>query len=75
MSNIPNKNIYIQNENITVSKYYGGYNIYLGNYVTITKPQGNVIISNYSSVILDAEQLVYFEKGFEIQKGSALEVR
>jgi len=69
-----NQDIYIQNEIISTSKYYAGRYIYVGNNVTTSKPQGDVLINNNSEVIFDAEQDVLFNKGFEVSLGSSFEV-
>jgi hypothetical protein len=68
------QDVYIQNETITSNRYIGGKNIYIGNNVTISKPQGNVKITNNARVIFDAEENVIFDKGFECALGSTFEV-
>ena len=69
------QDVYIQNENITTNRYIGGRNIYVGNAVTTSKPQGDVLLSgNATSVIFDALQEVVFDAGFECASGSTFEV-
>jgi hypothetical protein len=69
------QDVYIQNETISSNRYIGGRNIYVGSQVTATKPNGNVWITNNSNVIFDASNNLVFERGFECEIGSTLEVR
>jgi hypothetical protein len=68
------QDVYIQNETITNDSYITGRNIYVGNNVTNTKPQGDVKITNNARVIFDAEANVIFDKGFQCELGSTFEV-
>ena len=68
--------LYIQNESITSNKYYTGKNIFLGESVTTSQTQGPVTIVSGSSVVLEAEgEMVVFDKGFELENGSELDVK
>lgn len=69
-----NSDVYIQNENIMSSRYFGGRNIYVGKNVTTTKPVGDVIVSNNAHVIFDASGEIVFDKGFELKPGASMEV-
>jgi len=66
--------LYIQNQTITSNQYFVGKNIYIGNHVTNTQPQGNVTINNNANVIFDADENVTFDEGFECTLGSTFEV-
>jgi hypothetical protein len=63
------EDIYIQNLTISSDRYFRGKNIYVGNNVTSTLSQGNVIINNGAKVIFDGKSVI-FDKGFECKKGS-----
>ena len=67
------QDVYIQNETISTNRYIGGKNIYIGNNVTTTKPQGNVLITNNAKVIFDG-QIVKFDTGFKCDLGATFEV-
>jgi hypothetical protein len=69
-----NQDVYIQNEIISTNRYIGGRNIYIGRDVTFMKPEGDVIIRNNVSVILDASQNVILGAGFECTSGSTFEI-
>jgi hypothetical protein len=73
---IPNYNqdMYIQNETITGNRYIGGKNIYIGNNVNPSLPQGDVKITNNARVIFDADENVIFDKGFQCELGATFEV-
>lgn len=66
--------VYSQNETLNTSRYIGGNNIYIGNHVTTSKPQGNVTISNGANVVVDAQN-VTLDVGFECVLGSTFEVK
>ena len=66
--------VYIQNETITANRYITGRNIYVGNNVTNTKPQGNVLITGGAKVIFDATERVRFDAGYKCDLGSSFEV-
>lgn len=68
-----NQDVYIQNETISASQYIGGRNIYVGNHVTTTKTQGNVLINDGANVIFDCKTII-FDAGFESAGGSSYEV-
>lgn len=59
---------------ISSNRFIGGRNIYVGNSVTASKPQGDVVIKNGAYVIFDATGEVVFDKGFECEAGSTFEV-
>lgn len=61
--------IYIQNLTISTDRYFRGKNIYIGNNVTTSLPQGNVIINNGAKVIFDGKTVI-FDKGFECKGGT-----
>ena len=67
--------IYIQNETISSDRYISGENIYVGRAVTTAKPIGNVVINNNARVIFEGTQNVNLEGGFEVNTGSAIEVK
>lgn len=69
-----NQDVYIQNETISTNRYYAGRSIYVGNNVTTSKPQGDVLINNNSQVVFDADQDVIFVNGFEVSLGSSFEL-
>jgi pimeloyl-ACP methyl ester carboxylesterase len=64
--------IYIQNLTISSDRYFRGRNIYIGNNVTTSVPQGNVLINNGAKVIFNGKTVV-FDKGFECINGSTYE--
>ena len=68
------KDVYVQNEQLSSNRFIGGRNIYVGNSVTTSKPQGNVVIKNAAHVIFEATGEVVFDKGFECEAGSTFEV-
>ena len=68
------EDVYIQNQVIETDCYIQGCNIYVGNSVTTSKPQGNVVIKNGAHVIFEATGEVVFDKGFECEVGSTFEV-
>ena len=67
------RDVYVQNETISASRYIGGKNIFVGNHVTTTKPYGDVFISNGADVIFDCKEIT-FDAGFECTSGSAYKV-
>lgn len=69
-----NKDVYIQNQNMSADRYIGGKNIFIGNNVTTSVPLGNVLISNGAHVIFDCKE-IFFDKGFECSAGSTFEVK
>ena len=69
-----NQDIYIQNQTISMNRYIGGKNIYVGNHVTTTQTFGDVIINNGANVIFDCKEIT-FDAGFESSNGSTYEVR
>ena len=68
------KDVYVQNEQLSSNRFIGGRNIYVGNSVTTSKPQGDVLIKNGAHVIFEATGKVVFDKGFECEAGSTFEV-
>jgi hypothetical protein len=66
------QDIYIQNENINTNRFIGGKNIFIGNHVTTSKTQGDVIINNGANVVFDGKT-VTFDNGFECTSGSTFE--
>ena len=68
------EDVYIQNQMIEEDSYIQGRNIYVGNSVTTSKPQGNVLIKNGAHVIFEATGEVVFDKGFECEGGGIFEV-
>ncbi|MCC8146650.1 MAG: hypothetical protein LIO93_09495 [Bacteroidales bacterium] len=69
-----NRDVFIQNEEIRSQRTYSGRNIYVGNSVTTTVSQGDVVISNNAKVTFDAEKEVVLDKGFECKIGSEITV-
>lgn len=67
--------IYIQNEDIAIDKNYKGRNIYVGNNVTSSIIYGDVFIEDSINVILEADEDVYIEGGFEIGATGSMEIR
>ena len=68
------EDVYIQNQMIETDCYVQGRNIYVGNSVTTSKPQGDVAIKNGAHVIFEATGEVVFDKGFECEAGGTFEV-
>ena len=68
------EDVYIQNQVIEKDYYIQGRNIYVGNSVTTSKPQGDVVIKKDAHVIFDATGEVVFDNGFECEAGSTFEV-
>ena len=68
------QDVYIQNETISANRYIAGKNIYVGNHVTTTKSNGNVLINNATTVIFDCKTII-FDAGFESVGGSSYEVK
>jgi len=66
------QDVYIQNIVINTNRYIGGKNIYVGNHVTTSQTQGDVLINNSSNVIFDGKN-VTFDAGFECASGSTYE--
>jgi hypothetical protein len=69
-----NQDVYIQNETISTSRYIGGKNIFVGNYVNPNRNTGDVIIDGGANVVFDCKSIV-FESGFECKQGSTYEVK
>ena len=69
------EDVYIQNFTFNNDAYVTGRNIYVGNNVQPSLPQGDVIIKNGVNVIFDAKQDVNFDSGFETELGGTFEVR
>jgi len=67
------QDVYIQNETISANRYIAGKSVYVGNHVTSSKPQGDVVINNGSNIIFDCKDIT-FESGFECVAGSTYEV-
>ncbi len=70
-----NQNVYIQNETISVDRYYTGKNIFIGKNVNPEITQGDVVIEDATNVILDVGKDVHMEGGFEIQTTGSIEIR
>ena len=68
------QDVYIQNETLSMSRYIGGKNIFIGNNVTAGKPSGNVLINNGAGVIFDCREIV-LDAGFECAAGASFEVK
>jgi hypothetical protein len=69
-----NLDVYIQNETISTDRYVEGNNIYVGNHVTASKPQGDVLINNNARLILKGKT-VMLDAGVENSLGSSVEVQ
>lgn len=67
------QDVYIQNIIINANRYIGGKNIYVGNHVTTSQIQGDVLINNGANVIFDCKEIT-FDSGFECDAGSTFEV-
>ena len=65
------QDVYIQNLTLDRDYYIQGRNIYVGNDVTNTKPQGDVLITNGANVFFDASGKVVLDKGFKCDLGSS----
>lgn len=66
------QDVYIQDETISSDRYIGGKNIYVGRNVTTSKPEGDVVIDNTSTVIFDCKNL-NISIGFECKPNSNIE--
>jgi len=69
-----NQDVYIQNITLNTNRYIGGKNIYVGNHVTTSQTQGDVLINNGANVIFDCKEIT-FDAGFECAAGSTYEVK
>ena len=67
--------LYIQNQTFTANEYFSGINIFAGQNVTTSKPQGPVTIQNGSNVIFDRENEVQLKAGFEVKPGATFEIK
>jgi len=66
--------IYIQNQTFDKDTTFTEYNyVFIGNNVTIDKPQGPVIISNGTTTINKHKEVI-ITGGFEVQKGAEFNV-
>ena len=70
-----NQNVYIQNETISVNRYYSGKNIYAGRNVNPAVTQGDVVIEDGTNVIFNVDEEVHMEGGFEIQTTGSMEIK
>jgi hypothetical protein len=70
-----NQNVYIQNETISVNRYYSGKNIYAGRNVNPAATQGDVVIEDGTNVIFNVDEEVHMEGGFEIQTTGSMEIK
>ena len=68
------QDVYIQNYTFTQNAMIVGRNIYVGQNVTTSLPQGPVIISNGVNVYFKPTENIYFNSGFEVQLGGTFEV-
>lgn len=68
-------NVYIQNESIYSDKYIYGTNIYAGEDVTDSTPEGPAIIKSGVHVAFDATNEVSLEAGFEVEVGGEFEAK
>jgi len=68
------QDVYIQNETLSVNRYIGGKNIFVGNHVTTSKTFGDVLINNGANIIFDCKEIL-FDAGFECANGSSYEVK
>ncbi|MBO7145673.1 MAG: hypothetical protein J6W13_12750 [Salinivirgaceae bacterium] len=68
-------NIYIQNQTISKNTYFSGKNIYTGNSITTSKPKGNVVVKTGNDLVLEAENEVLLDAGFEVAHGATLEIK
>jgi hypothetical protein len=69
-----NQDVYIQNTTLNTNRYIGGKNIYVGNHVSTSQTQGDVLINNGANVIFDGSNIT-FDAGFECAAGSTYEVK
>lgn len=69
------QNVYIQNHTFTSNVLIVGNNIYAGQNVTTSVPNGPVIIPNGKTVIVKDYQSVSLEAGFEVQLGGVIEIQ
>ena len=68
------QDVYIQNYTFTENAMIVGRNIYIGQNVTTSLPQGPVIINNGVNVYFKPTENIYFNSGFEVQLGGTFEV-
>lgn len=66
---------YLQNKNISSDAFISGKNIYAGENVKPIAPQGEVIIEDGTNIIIDADEDVHIEGGFEIETTGSMEIR
>jgi hypothetical protein len=67
--------VYIQNQTLTGNQYIPGNTVSAGTNVTITKPQGPVLIQTGSNITFDATGDILLDKGFEVEGGATFEAK
>lgn len=73
--NVFDNDIWIQNETISSDRNVYGVKVFVGHHVTTEIIFGNVIIDNDATLIIDSEQEVLLDNGFQVEPGASLEVR
>lgn len=68
------QDVYIQNYTFTENAMIVGRNIYVGQNVATSQPQGSVVINNGVKVYFKPTENIYFNSGFEVQLGGTFEV-
>lgn len=66
---------YVQNNIFSSNTSLSGLKIFIGRNVNPASTQGDVVVENGASVILDADEDVHIEGGFEIGATGSMEIR
>ena len=68
-------NTFVQNIVVDDTRYFTGLGIYAGSEVTTSKPFGDVVLKNGSTVVFESVNGSTLEGGFEVEKGATFEVK